>query len=215
MIRDEFDDVVGYVPGEPASYTLPIDFISLFYGYMDGYSFCSHTYDLVIEPAVRPLWMAVNDNTIVVRSSTSFDPEDSITVTVKVMKDGNRLVTDRFLKARLVCAEQNFLCERMLEIPAVTDPYYVQLEGSNIPLKSYEDSWYVPRNFYRLTKIEMWKNEKSTQGFKVTYTRANYEYCRDWPEELTHTFGSDDTDLSTDYISLDFDTDLSRLDLCG
>ena len=134
--------------------------------------------------------MSVNDNTIVVHSSTDFDPEESFTVTIKVMRDGARIVADRLLKARLICADGNNMCVRMLELPSVQEPYYVQMTGSTIPIKSYEDSWYVSRNFYRLTKVEMWKNEASTQGFRVTYTRADYKYCRDWPAELTHTFGS-------------------------
>ena len=51
------------------------------------------------------------------------------------------------------------------------------------------DVWYVPKQFYRLTKVELHKTRSYTSGFTVTYKRPDDVFFEGWPEELSHTFG--------------------------
>ena len=74
------------------------------------------------------------------------------------------------------------------------------------------DIWHVPFQFYRLTKVEMWKNNHSTSGFKVTYSLPEDEYFDGWPSELTHMFGEDD--LTDRHDSVELPVDLEKIDIC-
>lgn len=112
----------------------------------------------------------------------------------------------------MVCADGNTLCATLSEISAVKNSYAEELTGETTSLHSYVDTWYVPRNFYRLIKVEMWKNEISTSGFRLTYERPDIEFCNDWPVQLTHTFGTQDDDK--DYETIDLTSDLDSVILC-
>ena len=62
--------------------------------------------------------------------------------------------------------------ERSHTLPQVTPLIQQCVEGNE--LSDLEvDVWHVPYQYYRLTKVEMWKDEHSTSGFKVTYTLPN------------------------------------------
>ena len=50
----------------------------------------------------------------------------------------------------------------------------------------------MPKQFYRLTKVEIHKDRSYVSGFTVTYKRPDDAYFEGWPEELSHTFGSTD-----------------------
>ena len=80
----------------------------------------------------------------------------------------------------MVCAEDNTLCNNAADgtinlLDEILDPYCEETIGGFIHENSYEDVWYVPRMFYRLVKVEMWKNRINTSGFKVTYERPDEE----------------------------------------
>ena len=57
---------------------------------------------------------------------------------------------------------------------------------------AFYDTWYVPKQFYRLIRVEMWKNHINTSGFKVIYKRPETERFSGWPVYLEHTFGEID-----------------------
>ena len=72
--------------------------MSTYYGDFDGYSFCSESYNLVIEPETKPFWMSIYGNLVVIGANTEIDPPDSVTLTIKVLNtDGSAIegVTDR------------------------------------------------------------------------------------------------------------------------
>ena len=50
----------------------------MFYGNLDGYSYCGDSYDFVIEPEVKPQWMSVEGSLVTIGHKTEIDPEDSI-----------------------------------------------------------------------------------------------------------------------------------------
>ena len=52
-----------------------------------------------------------------------------------------------------------------------------------------EETWYVPRRFYRLTSITMYKNTEYTSGFEVTFETPD-EFTG-WPI-ASHLFGFTD-----------------------
>ena len=60
----------------------------MFYGNLDGYSYCGDSYDFVIEPEVKPQWMSVEGSLVTIGHKTEIDPEDSIQLTVRVSKEG-------------------------------------------------------------------------------------------------------------------------------
>ena len=75
-----------------------------------------------------------------------------------------------------------------------------------------EDIWYVPKQFYRLSKVELHSTRSYTSGFTVTFTRPDDAYFEGWPEELTHTFGST---VANDFSkSVELDQDLASMILC-
>jgi hypothetical protein len=44
IVRDEFRDMEALIPGPADTQTLYIDFMSMHYGSLDGYSFCQDTF---------------------------------------------------------------------------------------------------------------------------------------------------------------------------
>ena len=72
-----------------------------------------------------------------------------------------------------------------------------------------EDEWYVPYQFYMLTKVKMWKNTQNTSGFEVTFSPYPPEDFTDWPDEVHH-FGRSNDDMEE--ISLD--SDLTLFQMC-
>ena len=63
------------------------------------------------------------------------------------------------------------------------------IEG-NVRENDVEDIWYVPKQFYMLSKVELHSSRSYTSGFTVTFARPDDAYFEGWPEELTHSFGS-------------------------
>ena len=68
--------------------------------------------------------------------------------------------------------------------------------------------------FYRLVKVEMWKNRINTSGFKVTYERPDEEQfdLEGWPLQLEHMFGFEDQYFEQESIVLT--QDLDSLTIC-
>ena len=64
----------------------------------------------------------------------------------------------------------------------------------------YEDTWYVPHQFYMLTKVTMWKQASNTDGFKLTYSAWPPSEFDGWPDE-EHIFGT--TTSPEEEITLD------------
>ena len=62
-------------------------------------------------------------------------------------------------------------------------------EGSMV----FKDFWYVPQKLYRLTKVKMWKNERDTSGFEVTFeVPPRFGLSDSQYEPITHMFGDKD-----------------------
>ena len=62
--------------------------------------------------------------------------------------------------------------------------------------------WNVERQFYRLSKVKIWKAGIDTNGFEVTYSPPD-DYTG-W-QELLNMFGNNDQGFSTEEIELDED----------
>ena len=64
--------------------------MSKYYGALDGYTFCSESYDLVVstDADTQPLWLDVAGNYVTVTTSTEIDNEDAVLVTVTASRDG-------------------------------------------------------------------------------------------------------------------------------
>ena len=77
--------MVATIPGDPVQQLLDIDSISNYYGNFDGYSFCSKSYSLVIEPEIKPFWMSIYGNLVIIGANTEIDPEDTVTLTIKIL----------------------------------------------------------------------------------------------------------------------------------
>ena len=163
--------------------------------------------------------MDVEGSRITIGHKTLIDPEENVTITVKVSRDGTELVDDRTFEASLLCAEDNVLCGLAADgsisaATAIVDPYCEDVIGGSVMLNSYIDAWYVPRMFYRLVKVEMYKNHINTSGFKVTYERPLTEELENegWPVELTHMFGFDDQGMEMETV--EFTKDLESITIC-
>ena len=87
-----------------------------------------------------------------------------------------------------------------------------ELIGGAVHLHSYVDSWHVPRMFYRLVKVVMWRNDINTSGFEVTYERPDTAEFVGWPLSLTHMFGTVDPYKYPEEITLT--KDLDSLAIC-
>ena len=74
------------------------------------------------------------------------------------------------------------------------------------------DIWYVPKQFYRLVLVKMWKNKYDTAGFEVVYRRPNVAQYDGWPLYLNHTFG--ETDIDLDYEEVELEKEIETLTIC-
>ena len=83
------------IPGDPVSQVIYVDYTSIHYGHLDGYSFCKDSYEFVLEPENMPLWVTVVDNIVTIGYNTDIDPTVQQEITVNVMKDGANLITPR------------------------------------------------------------------------------------------------------------------------
>ena len=77
----------------------------------------------------------------------------------------------------------------------------------------FRDFWYVPQKLYRLSQVKMWKNERDTSGFEVTFeVPARYGYSGPGYEPISHTFG--DTDQDSDIETITIDEDILEVAVC-
>ena len=74
------------------------------------------------------------------------------------------------------------------------------------------DYWFVPFKYYRLIRVEMFKNEKNVSGFKVIYKRPETDYFTGYPLYMNHTFGTEDQD--SEYEWVDLEKDLESISVC-
>ena len=76
-----------------------IDYYSVHYGLLDGYSFCSDSYDLefINDNSLRelPLWMTVEGNKVTIEYNTLIDFEQEELINVHVTRDGEVMVVER------------------------------------------------------------------------------------------------------------------------
>ena len=75
-----------------------------------------------------------------------------------------------------------------------------------------EHSWHVPKQGYRLTKVEMWKDQYNTYGFRVTFSPEKGIKDVSGMVPVTQMFGTKDRDVN--FESLDIDYDLSSIGIC-
>ena len=105
-------------------------------------------------------------------------------------------------------------------MPVVQDPDPSEVPDT-VPLKlnclvgevldnPESDEWYVPKQGYRLSKVEMWKDQYNTYGFEVTYT-PEIPGAVGWEPE-THLFGTKDRDDNQESIEIDYQ--LAALGTC-
>ena len=123
--------------------------MSTYYGDFDGYSFCSNSYNLVIEPETKPFWMTIYGNLVVIGAMTEIDPPDSETITIKVLNlDGSAIdgVADRTFLAELVCLDD--ACDHASEFKSPTllptTPVCDNMLEGVVHTNELEDTWYVP-----------------------------------------------------------------------
>ena len=53
----------------------------------------------MLEPEPKPIWMDVDGSRITIGHKTLIDPEETVTITVKVSRDGTELIDDRTFDA--------------------------------------------------------------------------------------------------------------------
>ena len=197
----EFQNMETFVGTyEKVLQVLLVDYTSMYYGTLDGYSFCKDSYDLVLEykrgfleTTDQPLWMTVHDNCIIISGKTAIDPSDAVEVTVRVQREGKDLIVGRKFIARLICNIDScnpWVGGKSRKVAPIDNAKQIDLTQGFVQLHPFEDTWYVPRMFYRLTKVKMWKNDINTSGFMVTYERPDSDEFDGWPLVLEHMFGS-------------------------
>ena len=71
-----------------------------------------------------------------------------------------------------------------------TTPIELETVSGTVTDNPEEDTWYVSKQYYMLTKVKMYKNSGNTSGFEVTYEPYPPDEFSDWPTE-THLFGTD------------------------
>ena len=70
----------------------------------------------------------------------------------------------------------------------------------------FKDFWYVDQKLYRLSQVKMWKNERDTSGFEVTFeVPARYGYSGPGYKPISHMFGDTDQDSEVETITIDED----------
>ena len=73
-----------------------------------------------------------------------------------------------------------------------------------------DDDWVVPRKFYRLSKVKMWKNNANTRGFEVTFS-VPVEFTG-WADE-THMYGFPTETSALEEIPID--TEVVSMEICA
>ena len=71
-----------------------------------------------------------------------------------------------------------------------TTPIELETISGTVTDDPVEDTWYVSKQYYMLTKVKMFKNKKNMSGFEVTYEPYPSSEFSDWPTE-THIFGDE------------------------
>ena len=70
----------------------------------------------------------------------------------------------------------------------------------------FRDFWYVGSKLYRLTQVKMWKNERDTSGFEVTFeVPPRFNFTGPGYEPITKVFGDKDQDSEVETITIDDD----------
>ena len=159
--------------------------------------------------------MAVLGNQVTISGKTDIDPADEVEVTVRVQRDGSDLVVGRKFTVKLTCNSDSCnpdVGDKSDKVAPIANAEAIDLTQGFIQLHPLEDTWYVPRMFYRLTKVKMWKNDINTSGFKVTYERPDTPEFGGWPLTLEHMFGSV-LELNVPE-EIDLDKDLQGIAVC-
>ena len=216
--------------------------MSQFYGTADGYSFCNFNFELNPDPTtimwmqVDDNVVTIGANTaidaedsvtITVAVSRDGSVEATRTLFAELVSDagsaapqgvdasfGSDIGLEFGSSADTIIAPTSGLSIETIEksdLPETVPSIEPCIDG-HVQENEVEDIWYVPKQFYRLSKVELHSTRSYTSGFTVTFTRPDDAYFEGWPEELTHTFGST---VANDFSkSVELDQDLASMILC-
>ena len=93
-----------------------------------------------------------------------------------------------------------------------TIPIELDTISGTVTDNDVEDTWYVSKQYYMLTKMKMYKNWGNTSGFEVTYEPYPSSEFSGWPTE-THLFGN--IHLNGIYVEeITFSQDLEQIEIC-
>ena len=113
-------DMTADILGDPVTQVLQIDWLSAYYGNLDGRSFCSFSFEIefhaVAEPPSRlltsmsthpdkPLWLSTYDNLIVIGANTVLDAANSVGITVKILDEDESVLVQEQFTASLECSD--------------------------------------------------------------------------------------------------------------
>ena len=176
--------MVAVIGSERVTQTLNIDMYSQYYGAGDGHSFCGEQYSIEISDQV-PEWMSImNTNFVTIGTSSPIHLEESFDLMVTIKRDDLPDIV-RYFNSELQCTLGD-PCDHSSgsRTPAVlsrTEPRCENYIQGEVLDNSYEDVWYAPRRPYMLTKVQIWKRNSNTSGFKLTYTLPDDESFIGWP----------------------------------
>ena len=116
----------------------------------------------------------------------------------------------------IICIEM-FQKERSLVIaqtpptlPAV-NPEELAMTYGFIDNSGYEDTWYVPHQFYMLTKVKLWTDGSNSSGFEVTFSAFPQSEFIGWPD-ITHVFG--ETHFTSNLETVTLNSEIFQLSVC-
>ena len=127
-------------------------------------------------------------------------PEEAdITVDLSILGGAT---TSHTFKASIICRphrpcdlwrKRDWYVPSTLPLINYQEESYISGTVVNPTSESWEDIWYVPFRFYRLTKIQLFSWTDSASGFEVTYSTPDDGTGRfkNWPDQV-HTFGTRD-----------------------
>ena len=206
----------------PDRHFLVNDTISAHYGDFGscgGSYWCRNSWSFTIT-SERPEWLRERQNLLIAGGLSDLDQPDEaeITVQIKILEEAptthtfNAKIKCRAHKPCDVYRKRDWYVPSTL--PEVNSKVLDYISGTtSTDNESWEDIWYVPFRFYRLTKMRLWTWKDSTSGFEVTYSIPDDETRRymNWPEQV-YTFGYKDG--TEEPIEALFDKDFKEIQVC-
>ena len=128
-------------------------------------------------------------------------PEQEVVVIIQLSNYKNILQSVTF-RVSLTCDEEPVIQDPdPSEVPD-TIPIELSCVVGEVLDDPEQDEWYVLKQGYRLSKVEMWKDQYNTYGFEVTYTPEIPDAVGWYPE--THLFGTKDRDDNFESLEIDY-----------